>query len=283
MKYWWERWPARLDYEIDKLRKAGIQCELDADAFNSGIAKLKLRYTFDGSDHSFVVIFPDVYPYIRFEVFAPDLDLEHHQNPFDKNLCMIGRSTANWHTSDTVADFFISRLPQVLKAGRSSDPLEAKELEELQGEPLTSYYPYFPNSAVLADSSWSIDPLVSEGILEIGMDRRSRTGLRCVICSVRDRSGNVLAEAKPELSNLFPDRLEGKWIRCRKPILEADPSRFYQQLVAHDRSLGRTKWHKLNKRRIAIIGVLFPEEVAWREKKDGWLFLVLDQGGKITV
>ena len=129
MKYWWERWPGRLEYEIDELKKAGIRCELDEDAFNKGIAMLNLRHTVQGKEQPFNVIFPDVYPYMRFEIFAPDLSLEHHQNPFQKNLCMIGRSTENWSTTDTVADFLISRLPLVIKTGMTQDPSDAKNLE----------------------------------------------------------------------------------------------------------------------------------------------------------
>lgn len=282
MKPWWECWPGRLEHEIAELKKAGIPCERDEDAFNKGIVVLNLRHTVNGKEQKFFVVFPDVYPYIRFEIFAPDLNLEHHQNPFQKNVCMIGRSTANWHTSDTVAAFLLSRLPVVIQAGTSSDPKEAKHLEELQGEPITSYYPYSPNSVVLVDSSWSIDPSVDGGILELGIDRTLRSGLHCVIRAVKDRTKNIIAAAEPELANLYPNRIEGRWVRCKNPILENNQNQFYRQLVAHDRSLEKPKWQKLNMRKVAIVGALFSEEVAWREKKDGWLFLVLDRGGKIT-
>lgn len=281
MKPWWERWPERLDYEITELQKAGIQSELDRDSFRKGVVKLNLRHTVNGQEQDFIVIFPDVYPYMRFEIYAPDLNLEHHQNPFQKNLCMIGRSTANWRVSDTVAEFLLSRLPKVIQAGASSDPLEAKNLEELQGEPITSYYPYFPNAVVLVESSWSIDPAVSGGIIELGVDRTLTLEIHCVICTVKDRANNKIAEAAPELVNLYPNRILGRWVRCQNPILKNSPNLFYDQLVIQDKSLLPPIWQKFGKRKVAIIGTLFPEEVSWRKQKDGWLFLVLDQGGKI--
>ncbi len=280
MKFWWERWPGRLEYEISELTNASIRCELDKNTFSRGIAKLNLRYTVLGKELPFFVIFPDIYPYMRFEIYAPDLDLEHHQNPFQKNLCMIGRATENWHLTDTVAAFLRIRLPAVIQAGSSSDPLEAKNLEELQGEPVTSYYPYFPNSVVLVDSSWSIDPAVNGGMLELGIDRALTSGLHCTVRTVKDRKNKILAEADPKLAKLYPNRIEGRWIRCQEAILEHDGNRFLEQLMASDRTLANPKWQKLGKRKVSILGVLFPEEVAWRQKRDGWLFLVLDLGDR---
>src|SRR5579864_9007258 len=40
--------------------------------------------------------FPDFYPYVRPEVYATTLDLERHQNPFGKNLCLLGRRSDVW-------------------------------------------------------------------------------------------------------------------------------------------------------------------------------------------
>lgn len=280
MKPWWEHWPGRLEYEVGELNKSGIHCDLDKDAFGKGIAKLNLRHTVDGEEQKFIVIFPDIYPYMRFEIFAPDLELEHHQNPFSKNLCMIGMSSENWRISDTVAKFIISRLPKVLKSGKSSNSLEVKNLEEHQGEPITFYY-HFEGSAVFVDSSWIIDSAINGGFLEIGIDKRLNSGIHCTLCSVKDRDRNIIVKAEPQLLELYPDRIEGKWVRCQDSILEKNPNSYYERLAAIDGSLKNPKWQNLKKRKLAIIGALFPEEVAWREKKDGWIFLVLDQYGKI--
>lgn len=281
MKLWWERWPGRLEYEINELKQAGIHCEIDNEYFNKGIVRLNLRHSVNGEEQDFIVIFPDVYPYMKFEVFAPNLTLEHHQNPFQKNLCMVGMATENWRTSDTVAKYITSRLPQVIQSGNSSNPSEVRDLEELQGEPISFYYTYIPNSIILVDSAWEIDPSISRGIFELGIDRSENFGMRGVVYSVKDQTGNILAETNPELKSLFPDRIHGRWTRCQKPIIENNPQQFFDYLITHDRTLANAQWQNLKKRKVIIFGILFPEEVAWRENKDSWLFLILDQGGKI--
>lgn len=282
MKPWWERWPGRLEYEINKLRESGVRCELDKDALSYGIVKLDLLLVLSGEELNLFVVFPDIYPYTRFEIYAPDLNLEHHQNPFHKNLCMIGMSSVNWRFSDTVAEFLSSRLPKVIETGTSSDPSAVKNLEEQQAEPITYYYPYFPDTVVLVDSSWFIDPTLNGGIIELKVTHGKASGDQYILSAVKDRSRKIITGAEPELISLYSNQIEGKWIRCKNPIRENDPLLFYKHLVAQDKSLKPPKWQYINKKTVAIIGVLFPEEVAWRDSKDGWLFLLFKKGGKRT-
>jgi hypothetical protein len=279
MKYWWDRWPGRLDFEIDQLIKAGIACELDKGLFQEGIAKLNLKHNVNDKEQDLFVIFPDVYPYLKFEIFAPNLNLEHHQNPFQKNLCMIGMSTKNWKTNDTVAEYILSQLPNVLQAGNSSDASMVKNLEEPQGEPVSFYYNYFPNSIVLVDSNWSIDRSIKSGILELCVDDKSESGIHCAVKTVRDNQNNMIAQTDPELMKIYRQHIIGRWIRTDKPILENNPGQVLELLKLRDRTLvsPNPKWQPLQKKTIAVIGVIFPEEVAWRENKDGWFFIVIEK------
>lgn len=275
VKPWWERWPGRLEDEIDRLRKAGIETELHKELFDKGIALLKLRHSIKGEKQNFVVAFPDVYPYTRFEVYAPQLTLCHHQNPFTKSLCMIGRSTVHWHTTDTVADYMINRLPKVIQAGESTDSASVEQVEEIQGEPITDYYPYAPNHVVLINSSWAIDASTKKGFLKIGADRSNQ---KFAVLAVMDSENHILAEAEPEISDLYTDQIFGKWVRSQEPIVEKDHRRFLAQLMQLDKALinGKT----LIAASTFIIGVIFPEEVKWRENRDGWLFLIVQRRRK---
>lgn len=280
MQPWWEKWPGRLEFERAELQRAGFEHEMDKKAFENGIVVLNIRYEIKDRKLDLIVRFPDVYPYMRFEIYAPDLNLDHHQNPFEKNLCMIGRSTANWSIDDTVAQYITSRLPKVIQTGENADPSIAKQLEEVQGEPISDYYPCPPDHIVLVDSSWTIDPSIDKGFLKIGIDKSELKGIHCAVISVMDRSRNILAAAEPEIKNIYPSVIGGKWVRSQQPILENDRERFFQHLVGLDSSLSNPNWQHQKKRKICVVGVLFPEEVAWRENKDGWLFFLLQQRRK---
>ena len=134
-KKWWEIYP-RLEYERQKLDEVGIKYSIDEEAIAIGVVRLELPETVAGK---VFVIFPDLYPYFRFQIYAPELDLKYHQHPLEKNLCMIGRATDNWDQNDTVADFITIRLPEVLKAGNSVNKDDVSVFEEPQAEPYTDY------------------------------------------------------------------------------------------------------------------------------------------------
>src|SRR5215210_1887138 len=118
---WWERYPERLEWEFEELRADGVPARRDEEAFAAGIARIVVEPTIDGVRHEFVVTFPDLYPYFRFEIEANDLSLPHHQHPFAKRLCTLGRATVNWRISDSVASMIREQVPRVLVAGQSNE------------------------------------------------------------------------------------------------------------------------------------------------------------------
>src|SRR5262249_10391097 len=79
------------------------------------------------------------------------------------------------------------------------------------------------------------------------------------------------------LDQLYPRHLRFRWVRMSKPLRESDPAKFLDQLINENPEL-RSPWYRqLEGGRIDVIGVLFPEEVQWRESADGWVFLVRTQ------
>lgn len=274
---WWERWPGRLEYELQALKAAEIPYKRDEDAFNAGVLHLIVEAEVDGEAITLDVVFPDFYPKFRFEITASQLDLEHHQHPFDKNLCLLGRRTSNWQTHYTLADFIQTQVPQAIRAGRSNDRMEVIGIEEQQGEPFSEYYRYMQNLMLLVDSSWRIDPAISGGQMLVGLEQRDGLG-RGAVLEVRDKLGNTLVRADPALAQLYSHKIVGRWVRAPEPIQEATPEAFAETLPGLDRSLEELQlaWRRINgtETGVDIVGVLFPEEVRWRESTDGWIFLV---------
>lgn len=279
---WWQKTePSRLEDELSRLRAAGIEYEIDERAREKGLIKLNLRSVrVDGRDLNLVALFPDVYPYTRFEIRAPDLELDYHQNPFTGQLCLLGRSTLNWDTTNTLAGFIEERVPRVLKAAESDDPGEVEELEEHQGEPLSGYYSNGKDSMVIVDGSWSIDPSVDGGTLSIGIAECGENGFRGAVLTVMDEQGSVLASADPALCGRYTRQLNARWVRCSEPIKVERPDEFLTELCARHGQLARPQWRVApGGARVDIVGVLFPEEHRWREgnRADGWVFLVRSQ------
>lgn len=276
LRPWWELWPERLDYEFWALEKAGVEYIRDEEAFRAGILVLKVKANVNGETVDLLARFPDLYPYFRFEVYAPGLDLRRHQNPFSKSLCLVGRATANWYISDTLAGFIQTQLPKLIRTALSKDkgPDEDTVLEEPQGEPFTDYYPYQKDAMVLVDSSWSLDSAATEGKLVIGMNQQPGLLLRGVILRVEDRSAKVLAAANPRLAAAYPYQLTGTWVRVPAPIREGEANRFVATLASTGRHFRSQLRNGVQGGWINIVAAIFPEEVRWREHADGWIIAV---------
>lgn len=275
---WWERVPGRLEYELAALDHAGITHGRDEAAFTEGRLALELQATLpNGTVVQLAARFPPMYPYERFEVYAPDLELAYHQNPFDKNLCLIGQGTEHWRTDDTLAQFICDRLPRVLEVARAQGTAAVAGLEERQAEPFSAYYPYAPGAMLLVDGTWDLDPQVTSGTLRIGLtDSAAARPLRGAVLEVRDTRNEVIARADPALADVYPVTLMARWLRVPGPIKQAEAAAFYAEAAEFDARLRQPMTVSVGSSRIDVLGVVFPEEHTWRGggEADGWVFVV---------
>lgn len=284
---WFTKWPGRLEQELQALDGAGIRYSVTEGPPDGGILELQLDLTVGGEDLHLVARYPDAFPYTRPVVFAPDLELSRHQHPFDRNLCLLGRSTANWTSDRTLAWLLVEQLPKALAAAR--DPLgTAADEEERQGEPISDYYLYQPGAALAIDSRWLVGE-AEGGQLKVLVDRSAPRPvphtpiIRGVVAEVRATGAGSLHRADPGLLRLVQDGVEvtGRWARVDAPPPQAIHlgagwrEAFVQELRAIDPRLAAPQHEQFgNGDWIDIVGLVFREEQEWREYGEGWLFFV---------
>lgn len=271
-KPWWEIFPDRLALEFRALEEAGIEYRQDDEVFDKGILCVHIDMERVGKLR---VVFPDLYPYFRFQVYALELELDHHQNPFDKNLCLIGRSTANWQVEDTLAAFLTERLPQVILTGGSDNATEAEGIEEHQAEPFSDYYDCYPGTAVIVDGSWRIDPCCESGTILIGTVSPENQFIRGAVLKVYDEDGKTLAEANKEIRCAFPgDVLLGRWVRLPAPLKTPNHRERFMRLQEIDPHPEKIERYRVDGGQLQIRAALFPEEISrWRQCDFGWMFV----------
>ena len=262
MAPWWERIPGRLEYELAALEADGIRVQRDDEAFQRGTLRLTLTLPDGGWPASrLLAVYPDTFPRTRPEVFAIDVVLDHHQNPFAKNLCLLGRATSNWRPSDTLAGLLRAQLPLLRRALESPNP---GEFEEQQGEPITTFYEYEPGGIVFVDSGWALPPDALSGRFQIAL-LNGKGPLRGVVTVLGDLAGRPLVPGP--FCPGSAQKQNGMWFRLDQPIVENDPAKFVRALSQVHSGVGAAL------RRDEVIGVVFPEETSHRRKSDGWLFL----------
>lgn len=277
MRPWYERDPELLAREVSALESLGASVAIDEAARAAGLLRLLIEYPNDDGTLRLVGIYPDLYPFFRPEVIAPDLALVRHQQPVSKALCLIGRRTSKWYAEDTLATLLRDQLPHLLPL-IAGEPVEAVvAVEEPQGEPASDYYNAEApqESFLLFDGSWSIDPSVSQGTFQASIRKVARDGkpeltVQGHIMKVSAMDGRVLAEWEgPRLPGM-PESVEGRWLRADQPLL-GDINRVLDGLGDERQQWLKNERRWPNQRHLALSAVLFSEEVQHRTFADGWM------------
>lgn len=277
MARWWEKWEGRLESELRALDAAGIPYTLDVEAQRLGFIRLALLMETEIGQVELTAFYPEHYPYFRVQVSAPTLELRHHQNPFAKNLCLLGRRTHFWNPSQTLASLVVEQMPKLLVAAEADAPPE-DGLEAQQGEPVSEYFPYQPSAMVIVQSDWTIPDEHRHGTLTIATE--GSTGgpgsglLRGVVSEIRDSAGKTIVSADARLLRPYAGPVvKAVWVRASQIGRSCKQEEVYQALVDDLPALSRivppnTTAHGY----LRVIGALFDEETAYRRTSDGWLF-----------
>ena len=277
MKRWWDRYPGLEQAELDSLQRVGIDFEKNPDAWAAGKLILHIKFPVEllnldfsiGKDNLLLdAHYPGTYPFLKPEVFARDESFQRHQNPFEKNLCLIGRSTDNWESDWSIADYLISQLPKILQIDTDGAGSEFSDLnEEHQGEPFSEYLPFRKTGEVFFIDDIKRPDHIKHGTLEINITNSNP--IRGMVSQLLDDNKNIIEE--------FPCRYSGEskkfiipWIHLEKPLSTASPSDYISKIVESCPKYSP----KPGKRFIGA--VVFPEEGNWKNTTDAWVFIVAE-------
>lgn len=276
---WWERWPGRLETEIEELEAAGATVERDID-FEASHRAVRLRVEYPHGDKRLhlKVDFPDHYPRFRPLLTADDA-YDRHQDPVNRILCLLPSGTAAWTSADSVASVLNSQLDDFFGSqpdGSGMLPAEANESEE--AETVTGYYATEPESMVLVDSAFPLSGF-DGGSLVIGVEEGRKDGplLRGAVLAVKDTGAKTVATANDALGRRYPHEVGGRWQRIDAFPKSGDPAEVLAAAVERQPALEtpRFVWTPgADSRQLDILGVVASEEVRHREVGDAWVFLV---------
>lgn len=277
---WWERWPGRLKWELEQLTAKGLQVDIDEASRQRQQVVLRVVAPAAGENHTFTVVFPDFYPELRFEVYAPTLDLPRHQNPFGKNLCLLEGATEQWRLTDSAAAFLTERVPKLLDLLEDEEAMRQAEVP--QGEPITAYYQYKLGGVVLVPAfALTLPRDCASGLMHLRLQEGANTAtIRCLLSEAMDEDSRTLGKAEPELAEMFSGTtVVGRWFRLDEaPHTEDGPS-LVQLLSGKFPYLMKPRWRSLQGRKVDFVGVVFPEEVTQNRFEDAWLLVVRERTG----
>lgn len=275
---WWDRWPGRLETEVEELEAAGATVERDHGFEKTNRAvRLRVAYPYGNKHVHLTVDFPDLYPRFRPELTADDA-YERHQDPVNRVLCLLPSESAAWNSNDTVASVLQSQLGDFFASqpdARGALPADANETEE--AETITGYYSTEPGSVVLVDSAFPLSTATG-GTLVLGVELGRKDGplLRGAVLTVNDADGRTIATADPAIRRRYPSTVDGRWQRLDSFPRSGDPAGVLRVAIDGDPWLATERFIRTpgDGRQMDILGVVGSEEIRHREVGDAWVFVV---------
>ncbi|MEW6159928.1 MAG: ThiF family adenylyltransferase [Verrucomicrobiota bacterium] len=275
-KPWWELWPGRLEYELKQLESAHIEHRLIPELERRGIIGVDLRLWHEGQDFVMRAVFPSTYPFFRPDVFAKPGTFRKHQNPFVGNLCLLGRATFNWNTSDTLATLIQEQFPKLFASATSHDSAAVALLEEHQGEPASAFYTYAKDSIILITGTDGARPAIN-GNLELRIDFRRMPSIHGWLTDLRAPNGQKLLNSTTPAPNHYKQVI-GKWFALPEAPPSADGLALEKWLLEKGLIKRATFDQRHENWGIDVTGIVFPEEITYGQQGDGWLFLLRTRG-----
>ncbi|AAB91794.1 hypothetical 65.2 kDa protein (plasmid) [Sinorhizobium fredii NGR234] len=231
-----------------------------------------------------------LHPFCRPSISAPELQLERHQNPFTRDLCLLTQDSAQWYPHQMVADFIAERLSQVLQVmtlRRNEQWSEAASLEEQAPDPVTPYHMHVAEeySAVFFDGQQTVPnaPLgTAVFLLQDRLERGRSPPFQAILSKVEPLSGTWMAKPFDLPKRAGPwKNVIGRWIRLEPPFPEAPE----EILAAAEKAIERQsalfpahlkKLGSIADDDLSITAVVFQEELSYGpdNKGNGWFFLV---------
>lgn len=292
MRTWVERFPGRLEYELDEFARRGLHFELDARLLEEQ-SRVVLRGALphEGEVVALEVSYPDLFPYLRPEVVAPERRLERHQNPFAGNLCLLDRSTRAWSPSDTAAWLVAERVPYLLsRLAAGGDELRAAEAP--QGEPVSAYFAGVAGAVVLLPEealALPEDAVAGSGRIACSVAEPPRLRLRGMVAELVEKTPKgrtrTLARADADLLSRFGGRTVAfRWVRLDGVPEENSAAAIFAAIDSVRPGFGSPPWQPAADGQLAVAAAVIQEEVQQGTFADAWIFAVRGRlpGGRVS-
>lgn len=277
MRRWWEWYEGRLDKEVERLKDRGFTTAFDPTTVQGDVVEIAASYRLDGRQYDLRIVFPHLYPYFRPQVFAAGLALPHHQNPFEHNLCLLGRNTECWDPSDLIADVIAGQLPKLINSEEIART-GGKPEEELQAEPWTEYLAPNPEFRVAWNPEIDV-PEGATGIVELTYIHGAPVFRAYVSRVLNDKERALFAEkesAVPDARAVM--RIPFLRLGTVPPANQADVTAIAQQKLR-----GFNPYREIRKltedTRGTLLALFYPEETGPRKTGTGLVLVLFKRTG----
>jgi len=248
MRYipWFERKPLLLEEEFAELNQNAYSFIVDEEAKEQA-RKIILKGTvqIDNDSVELELEYPSEFPYFPIVVRAKGESLYRHQNPFEKNLCVIPHDQDGWDSTMTGADMVSQAIRLLEDSRKGQEAIAANEVDS--PEPWSNFLP-FSHTPLFISENISMDVKgVGEYLIscydghKIEVERKpgTTTQLYYVLEEIKDsRTASEISKPFPFQKQPVRARAEGNCFYLPEPpkfnILNPDAVLGHLDGIYHD-------------------------------------------------
>jgi hypothetical protein len=285
MTSWFDWFPEFVEQELESYRRNSISVEVDENSRARGIFSLIASIEEGEATYRVRVDYPSLFPYFQPMAFLLDETLSRHQAPEGGHLCLLGRGTDQWDSSDHFGDVIAQRFPIILEINRQNDLNEVAKLEEPQGEPFTEYLngAGVPGSALIYQDSWRLPAEIMMGMAtlkcaRVDSGKKSAAPIVGFISSI-SKKADTLAQWDGPSFEQYSSTLHIPWVR-----LAMAPKAMGQALIDElsDNQKSHVGLNNLKRNQPTTFLVIFPEEAEQFQYRDGIACITLHPRVEVT-
>lgn len=273
---WQKRHPERWARERAALRASGWHHRI---RYRDGLVAVRVDYPIPGVGVARLVVrFPQTYPWAGADFYDPhdDLGAGRHRMPGSGGLLCLEHEIDR-DPEATVAQVLARQLPRLRAAKVAGPEAAAQGLEHPTALPFLAFD---PATLVVLVPDQTIPVRVRSGVLvaRLGVRPGGLIGSG-VVEQILGQELKVVTPAR-DLSELFPLRVFGRWIRDHEYRVGEDPRAVWWRIRTRLAPLEvEVNPGEVAPESVELIGLLVPSvETGYRAVGDGWVFLIRARG-----
>jgi molybdopterin/thiamine biosynthesis adenylyltransferase len=281
---WYERDPARREWELEEFERQSLPAEVSVDG--QGRLVVKTELPFRDEPAAITVVYPHGYPFFPPEVTGAARLLDRHQDPVSLNYCLLESPSRDWNPSRSAGRLVGKNLRSLLK-DTEKGPAAIRAGEARMAEPESAYFPKSDKVVLVGEPFLTNAIYAASGAMTI----RRCAGHMYVLVEAA-RHGRIDDATLARFPAAGTD-VHGRWVDLwGRPTAEDFPQRVLEAIAAADERIFTQLEAQLKRAAKGlpevsrVVGLTFLEEGPTRDmERRNWRFIevVQKRGYKPTV
>lgn len=218
---WWDRWPQRLQQEMDRFTAKGWRPNdvSTPPSLKCGVRMVEVQCPMGDAVHTLRVEYPPEFPFFGPKVYTVDRAVlfPRHHNPMNGEVCLLERGGVAWDASESAADMMDTQLRILMDILTAPEAQASREAEAAQGEQVQGYI--LSEQCIMVHDHLNIPADTGRGtFVAARLPGGSASAHRYVITEIRDERGTVLSQAPKALIAAGGEKITGSWARGEVPL-----------------------------------------------------------------